>query len=337
MIPWLEPSCERLRAARVQQRFAHALLIHDAPGAGGSWLAGYAAQVALCELAAQAPCGSCRGCLQFQAGTHPDYRFVTLEEDEKKGTAKQIKVDQIRELIDELVLTSHGNGASVAVIDPAEAMHPSAANALLKTLEEPRAGVSLILVSSAPSRLPATIRSRCQRLNVPRPTRAAALAWLRAERGAGEWEAVLDVLGAAPLAAAALDPAEVVRVRRECWDVLQALRTGNPPLIPPLAERWGKSPELSLRLACLENWLTLLLDAQSGAPGAAAKLPTGGHLPAGAWVINMRSLFQHLDRVREIRRLQNTPVNMGLALEQMLWQWRRDETRPADKTGSVKI
>ncbi len=78
--------------------------------------------------------------------------------------SRQIRVEQIRELSEQLALTAHGGGATVALIAPADAMNANAANALLKTLEEPRAGVTLLLVASVPSRLPATILSRCQSL-----------------------------------------------------------------------------------------------------------------------------------------------------------------------------
>ncbi|MFT3905109.1 MAG: hypothetical protein QM718_02220 [Steroidobacteraceae bacterium] len=321
-LPWLAPLTERLQAARRLGRFPPALLIQDQPGAGGNWLADFAARTALCE-SEQAPCGECRSCQRFASNQHPDLLRVGLEED-----SRQIRIEQIRELTAGLVLTSHGHGVTVAILTPADAMNTHAANALLKTLEEPRAGVSLILVTQVPSRLPATIRSRCQKLVVRRPTLTEALAWLRQERGAGDWEAILEVLGPAPLAAAEQDPAAFTRLRRESWEALRDLRGPQPPAIPPLAERWAKAPDLPLRLLCLENWLTLLLDAHCGSRAAAAKLPTGAHLQGGASVINMASLFQHLERLHDIRRLQGTPVNMALALEQLLWQWRRGPDQP---------
>jgi DNA polymerase III subunit delta' len=196
---WLAPQLQSLRRARVQGRLPHALLIQDAPGAGGAQLALLAAQTALCSEPAP-PCGRCRECLRVAARAHPDLWFVAPEED-----SIQIKISQIRALTDALALTSHGSAASVAIIDPADALNASSANALLKTLEEPRDGVLIVLVAQVSARLPATVLSRCQRLQVRAPSRRECVAWLRERRGEGDWEAALDVLGNAPLRALVAD------------------------------------------------------------------------------------------------------------------------------------
>ncbi len=127
----------------------------------------------------------------------------------------QIRIEQVRELASELTLTAHQGGYKVGILSPADSMNRFAANALLKTLEEPPAGTLLILVATQPSRLPATILSRCQRVRVRAPERAEAVAWLEATRGPGDWERVLAVLGTAPLLAAEADPAAVAEVAAE--------------------------------------------------------------------------------------------------------------------------
>ena len=166
---WLAPQVAALRQARAQGRLPHALLIQDSPGAGGEQLALLAAQTALCTQA-DAPCGQCRDCQRVASRSHPDLWFVAPEED-----SIQIKVDQIRVLNSALTLSGHGSGASVAILNPADMLTVNSANALLKTLEEPRPGVLIVLVAVVSARLPATVLSRCQRL------RPAALA--RAMRG----------------------------------------------------------------------------------------------------------------------------------------------------------
>src|SRR5580693_2885690 len=177
-IPWLAELIDQLRRARTSNRFPTGLLIHDERGAGGDVLARFAAQLALCREP-EAPCGHCRDCRQFLAQQHPDYVEVTPVED-----SKYIRVEQVRELAQELALTSNNGGATVALLRPADSMNANAANALLKTLEEPRVGVTLILLCSEPSRLPATILSRCQKVKVRAPTQAQSIAWL--ERHGGE-------------------------------------------------------------------------------------------------------------------------------------------------------
>jgi DNA polymerase-3 subunit delta' len=312
---WLTPALESLQQARRLQRFPHALLIHDAPGGGGDILAGLAAQTALCS-APQAPCGQCRDCRRVQAGQHPDLLQIG-----PLGDSQQIRVDQIRDLAAQLALTSHGAGASVAIISPAEAMNANAANALLKTLEEPRPGVTLILVTSVPSRLPATIRSRCQRLHVRPPARAACIAWLREQRGEGSWDAVLDVLGNAPLAAVAIDPGELIRVRDDTFAALDEALAGRLD-IPGAAERWVRDG-FELRLACAENWITGRMERAIRGRDHLAELRTDAHLPAAPSAMNIRSLIGLIDALHEFARLTTTSMNKAIALEQLLWQLPR--------------
>src|SRR6185312_6892575 len=103
--------------------------------------------------------------------------------------SKQLRIEQVRELAEELALTSHQGGYKIGILSPADSLNRFAANALLKTLEEPPPRTLLILVASQPSRLPPTILSRCQKLRVQPPKRAESLEWLQQTRGAGDWNA----------------------------------------------------------------------------------------------------------------------------------------------------
>jgi DNA polymerase-3 subunit delta' len=166
-------------------------------------------------------CGHCASCHWFGQGNHPDYREVVPEaaEEEAEGSAEGeaprekarsvvIKVEQIRALASFAALTTHRAGHRVLVLHPAEAMHPSAANALLKTLEEPAPHTLIVLVSDRPARLPATLRSRCRRFVLGPPGREDSLAWLRAE-GVADAGNLLALAGGAPLLAQRLaEPAE---------------------------------------------------------------------------------------------------------------------------------
>ncbi len=207
---WLAPAREQLLAGFQQQRMPHALLIQEAAGAGGTQLGMWTAQLLLCATpTALGPCNLCPACSGVLADRHPDFTRVGLIED-----SKQIRIEQVRELSAHLALASHQGGYKVALIDPADALNWNAANALLKTLEEPPPGTLLILVALQPSRLPATLLSRCQRLRIPAPQREVALRWLQQFAGPGPWEAVLDVIGNAPLLAAQLDPQAVLQSAR---------------------------------------------------------------------------------------------------------------------------
>jgi DNA polymerase-3 subunit delta' len=246
--------------------------------------------------------------------------MVGLEKD-----AQQIKVDQIRELCDSLSLTGYSSQASAAIIDPATALNANAANALLKTLEEPRTGVLLVLVAGAAARLPATVISRCQRLRIQLPGRADCLAWLRRHGGAGDWEAVLDVLGNAPLRALAVAPAELRRVRDETHGALEQARLGHLD-VAATAERWVRDA-FDLRLSCAENWVTQRIVGQIGSPSYVTKVHTGAHLPAGDSSMNIRGLFRLADQLRELAYLATTSINKSLALEHVLWQVPRTAQR----------
>ncbi len=315
-VPWLAPQIGQLRRTRLSGRFPSALLIHDQRGSGGLWLAHYAAQLALCR-ADGPPCGQCRDCRLFLSSSHPDFIGVGPLED-----SKQIRVEQIRELSEQLTLTAHGGGATVALIAPADALNANAANALLKTLEEPRSGVTLLLVASVPSRLPATVLSRCQRLRLAAPSRDVAIRWLEQNKGPGPWSAVLDVVGDAPFEAIQLNPAEVAQLAVETFRTLTELATTRQQ-VPGLAERWVRGEMFELRLACIETWLTACIDRAAGAAGQSQELRTTAHLPESSWDMNIATLLRLLDGAYELRRLQLTSINRSVALEQLLWQLPR--------------
>jgi DNA polymerase III subunit delta' len=317
-LPWLQEALPALAAAHVAGRMPHALLIHAAAGTGGESLATWAAQLVLCrEREAGGPCQRCAACRQVLEQRHPDLTWVQPIED-----SQQIRIEQIRELGAELALTAHQGGYKVAIIAPADALNRFAANALLKTLEEPPARTLLVLVAAEPSRLPATLTSRCQRVRMRPPSRAQGLEWLRRTRGEGDWASVLDVIGEAPLAAAELDPAMVGRVRAEVARGLEELRKGSAEPAAT-AERWSRS-ELALRLACIENWLTEHIRRGAGVGAQHAELRARAHPISHESVINTQALFRTLDGVRELRAALGTGINRALVLESLLRSLRTD-------------
>ncbi|MEA3129658.1 MAG: polymerase subunit delta, partial [Paraburkholderia sp.] len=167
--PWQADDWNRLQQLR--GHWPHALLLHGQAGIGKLRFAQHLAQGLLCEAQQPngEPCGACVACNWFTQGNHPDYRIVVPEAlaaeaglgnaadekaekadgDEGKKTrapSKEIKIEQIRGLLDFVGVGSHRGGARVVVLYPAEALNLAAANALLKTLEEPPAGVVFLMV-----------------------------------------------------------------------------------------------------------------------------------------------------------------------------------------------
>ena len=178
--PWQLPLLDRACRLQRQGQLPHALMIDTAASGDTLGLILQMAQRLLCRTPRDgAPCGDCEACRLLAAGTYADFSIVTLEPDEKtRKPGKNIRIEQIRDLIYELGLTRNRGELKLAAIYPAERMNTASANALLKTLEEPPAGVLLLLVTHNPGRVPVTVRSRCQQWSVPLPDRDTALAWL---------------------------------------------------------------------------------------------------------------------------------------------------------------
>lgn len=198
--PWFDDAWQRLQSARRAGRLPHALLLSSPQGTGLDLFARAMAAVLLCGQPHDGePCGQCHACRLYAAGTHPDYRELIPE---KRGA--QLRIAQVRELIDFAHVTAQQGGYRVVFLYPAEALNLSAANALLKTLEEPGEQTLLLLGSHTLATLPATIRSRCQLIELPMPAPEQALTWLRAG-GADESAATraLDAAFGAPLLAQA--------------------------------------------------------------------------------------------------------------------------------------
>lgn len=299
-LPWAGKEMAALRAAFEADRMPHALLIHEAPGAGGEWLAAWIARMLL---------GTDRD-------VHPDWISVRPVDE-----SRQIRIEQVRELSQELALTSHQGGYKVGLISPADVMNRFAANALLKTLEEPSPRTILMLVVTQPSRLPATILSRCQRIHVRAPTRAEAIAWLETTRGNGDWESVLEVLGEAPLLAAEVDSTAVVQLAAEVRRGLEEASAGGGDPVAT-AERWSRA-ELPLRLRCFENWLTNQIHRLASSPAFLTEVGAVTHLQRPQTVLNIRRLYELLDGVRDLKSALDTPINRSLALENLLRRLNR--------------
>jgi DNA polymerase III subunit delta' len=324
---WLQGAQQRMRGALAAQRLPHSLLLVSAPGLGAVQLADWIAALTLCESApALRPCGKCASCRLLRADSHPDVRGVRLEED-----AQQIKVDQVRALIESLALKSYRGGYKVGVIEAAESLNANGANAFLKTLEEPTADTVLILVARPNHRLPATVASRCLRLALKSPATDVAIAWL--ERHAPEvpaaqasgasaprsWTAALRLAGGAPLLAQELEATGLATLD---WDMQQSLRqlTDGAVDVTLLAERWMKSNP-ALRITWLENWITQRVHAELGAE-TSRQSAEPVRLPAALLKPKITALFELLDAARQLRRLASTGMNQQLALEALLLSGR---------------
>lgn len=215
LYPWQAEDWQRLQSLR--QRLPHALLLKSPRGMGELQLAREFGRSLLCESPDEhgLSCGKCASCHWFEQGTHPDFRQVMPEAEEgttadtseekgessrKKTISKVIKVEQLRALETFCALSAHRGGLRIVLIAPAETMHGSAANALLKTLEEPTPGLFFILLTHKPQQLLPTILSRCLGMPLSQPTHEQALAWLESQ-GVEQAELLLAQSNFAPLLA----------------------------------------------------------------------------------------------------------------------------------------
>ncbi len=307
--PWQAVPWQALVKSLDEGRFGHGVLLCGPVGVGKRTFAEALAQRLLCE--SQSGCGECPPCHWYAAGNHPDWHVLQPEED--KTT---IPVDGVRALTAQLALSSLAGGRKVALIEPADAMTVAAANSLLKTLEEPPGSTALLLLASRPSRLPATILSRCQVHAIAPPPAADAAAWLR-DHGDENWPGLLHLAGGAPLAALALAEAgfgtELKALPRDVAGLLAG--SADPAAV---AARWQKlGPETAL--AWLERFVGDAIRWRFGlGDGDPAHRFVSKGLPPPLNEITLNRMFEYLDAVQTARRQLDGPVTAALVIETLL-------------------
>ena len=317
LLPWHESACDKLTAAVASQRLSHGLLLQGPAGVGKERFASALAAALFCTGRAERleACGECAECRLSKAGTHPDLHWLRIPDDKKS-----IGVDQVREVCEQLSMTSMRRGYRVAVIAPAEKMTPSAQNALLKTLEEPSPRTVLVLVTARPSALLPTLRSRCQRIEVARPGNSLALRWLTEMLGAVPPPRLLAVAGGSPLKALALAP-HFAGLEEQMAGLLEAFLDRRIEVTRAANDMQGAG--LPTRLDWLEAWLVAAVQV---ATGVASENPltirAGSPLQRAAAELNITAAFQVLDRLREARRLLEGSASAPLVVETLLLDLR---------------
>jgi DNA polymerase-3 subunit delta' len=316
--PWLSGVLE---ATLGQQRRAHGLLIQGPVGVGktnfaaalGAGLLGagvhpvhdLSPDMASASLKIDDP--------SLAWHTHPDLRWLAPER--AGGT---IGVDQVRALSSSLSLTSHSGQGKVAIVLPAEAMTLAAANALLKTLEEPTTDTHLLLVSHRPGLLPATILSRCQRLVVQTPERTEGLNWLCRSQleGRPEWARLLHLARLAPWRALELQSSDYLIINEELKDVINSIsRSKTDPV--KVAAAWAKADtamRLDWLIGFLERSIREAIQGRNGVTELDVPILHNANQPG-------KLLFRLLDDTRRLRDAIGTGINMELALRALLQEF----------------
>ena len=280
-LPWHVDALDAV--LRESNRLAHAVLVSAPVGTGALEFAHSLAAALLCEarvapsLAASADsnpahaCGVCAACGWILAGNHPDLRFVGVEaeapvEDAERGKPQRLKpeirIDAVRALSTFAATGSRRGGRRIIVLGPAESLNLSAANATLKTLEEPTPGLIWLLATEHPGQILATVRSRCVPVLLQAPSSTLALNWLESvtQLPTEAAQRVLDAGGGAPLRA--LEEAQPHR--GEAIRAAQAAIGSLPqaPLLEVAQRLEGIEPQVWM--AVLQRWVSDLARVASG-------------------------------------------------------------------------
>jgi DNA polymerase-3 subunit delta' len=316
LLPWLEPVLAQLDAARRADVLGHAWLICGAAGVGKLNLALVLARLLLSDephdgvLDADAALAA-MAARHEMLDRHPDLHWLYPEEDKET-----ISVDQVRDVIDAFTLTAHRGGAKVILIEPAEAMTPAAANALLKTLEEPTPRGYLLLVSHQPGRLAATIRSRCQQVIVRAPDVTSVAGWLKVAPAVVQ--RARRSVGTSPLLlAAALQDSECSIFNKLEADLIQVSQDRLEP--HSVAQAWVKG---DTRVAL--GWLRRRLHEAArlrlaDSPGSTEVTEPAGATLHNAWrALPVRTLFDEYERAEKLLNQLGSGLNVELQLVAML-------------------
>ncbi len=317
VMPWHQATWQQLIRLAKSGRMPHALLMHGAHGVGKQQLAEALIARTLCAAPADQACGHCHSCAMLASGYHPDLLRVSPEEGKR-----QIRIDPIREVNRFVSQTAQQGGYRVIVVSPAEAMNVAAANALLKSLEEPGDRTLFILLSDVPSRMLATIRSRCQQWSLPSVAFEACRGWLVEQLGSAD-EAYFwwQVAGGLPLLAVELAAPEERALRHQIHDSFEQLVRGAEPVSEAARlDRQAIDAILWYGIAWLEDLIRL------GLSGESVVLHNPDLEPLYRQAVKngrVQDWFRLLDYAREQRRLLAAGANPNpqLVLEAWLVRW----------------
>ncbi len=336
LYPWQTELAWELVAMR--PTMPNGLLIYGQRGTGLFDLVHGFAKSLLCEAPETdgTPCGHCKGCAMTAAGTHPDLKYVVSEAEalprgipfeppenaapDRKNLYREILIHQTRPLGEFLTLKSHEGGRRVVLVYPADQIRAEAAASILKSLEEPPENTTFLLVADEIDNVLATIRSRCRLLRAPMPSRETALAWL-ASQNVENAEQKLTEAGGRPLEVFETDErrslAPEVRER-----ILAVLSAGPDAAISQAIAAVPRDIALPAAAMLLSRWAYDMAGALSGVapryfPERSAAIGALSHRTSPA------ALFAWINSVRDVRRVEDHPINGKVVVEQLLLSYLR--------------
>jgi DNA polymerase-3 subunit delta' len=321
LCPWLADAFDTLIRIYRHGNLGHALLLAGPRGAGKSNLAhALATQIVSAKVHEPGVLTAASAIDARDAATDTETSYPDVHVLAPTGDKRTISVEQVRDAIADLALTSLGGFAKVLIVEPAEAMTAAAANALLKTLEEPTAATYFLLVSHQPGFLPATVRSRCQLYMAPTPSAESALAWLEADSRPDvrpELEGLLAVCGGQPLRAADLVSRNKININNELEDLINSILDDSAESQKAL-DGWLKDDADTL-LGWLVTRLEWAIKARLAPDAWTPVTDLDGDRLHNAWRhLTLESLFECHSEAAALRRQIGSGTNLGLGLRVVL-------------------
>lgn len=267
-------------------------------------------------------CGECKDCHLFAARTHPEIRMLNVDEDveqDKKSSNKveQIKIDDIREINQFMTLSRQQGDYKIVCLNYAETMNNNAANALLKTLEEPPQNSIIFLITHRADALLPTIKSRCQTWKFNLPDDEQSLSWLNQQQKKDHWPALLKVAGNRPLLAQELDASGLGENRADYYKDLGHFLSGKTKVTKVSVKH--QDEQLERLVSWQQAWCADLIRCHYEKEPVTLENPDirrSLHSLVGR--VDLHSLFKFMDKLIELRRFSSAPLNKRLFIEDML-------------------
>ncbi len=312
--PWLADIQSKLGVYIEQNRIPQTLIISGHAGLGQESLINDFIASLLCQQrdVDHRYCGHCQSCLLIQSQTHPDLVNICPE------PGKQIGIDSIRQLIQQLMLKPQFESWRVVNIQRADALNQAAANAFLKYLEEPTERTLIIMSCEIASRLPATIRSRCQIISLPQAEQQQVLDWLGGQN-ISQAEQLLKMSQGLPLLAMENHQQGMLEVYQNYYQTWLKTGLGESNIVT-LAETWEKnnSPEFAVLVVWMMQWLIELVKYYFHYQTPAED---DRYLQQRLKKLDLRKVFQLYEELLWVKKHEATQLNKQMIIEKLLILW----------------
>lgn len=319
LLPWQQRDWEHLARYVTAGRVPQAILFAGHRGIGKHTLVYRFAHTLLCERPKPSgiACGECHACGLTRAKTHPDCIELVPGE-----PGKAIKIDQIRQIITVLSLKPQYPAHRVVIVDPADQLNIAAVNAFLKFLEEPTERTVLLLITDKPSRLPATLLSRCQKIFVAKPNHQQAESWLNDRGISKDADLLLRIAQGAPLLALNYANDNTLKLRQQCFNELMAVAERRMHPVSA-AERWQEL-DLTMLLTWLFGWVADLIKCRYRLPTEMlVNADANPHLNKLAKRLKLTDIYPFYDHLLVCRARLDTQINKQLLIEELLLKWAK--------------